>query len=189
MNGFLKFALLGVIVGILGLMALGLGQDHKTIPSPLVNKPALPVAGETLTGKQVDMQADYLQQGKWTLLNFWGSWCGSCVAEHPYLISLARQTKDRADFVMLGVDFKDSEGRAKRFLSRHGDPGYEHVQDPKQKIAIDWGVTGAPESFLISPQGVICLKHIGPLYQGWFEKVAEPHIQSGACLQGEAKRS
>lgn len=176
-NTVWKVVLLGMVAALLGLFALGLGNDPREIPSPLVNRPAPALEGMALDGSgPVSLAA---HRGKWVLVNFWGSWCVSCVAEHPYLVELARATRGRADFVMVGVDFKDNDDAAKAFLARHGDPGYRHVVDPEQRIAIDWGVYGAPESFLVDPVGTIRLKHPGPLFPGWFEKRALPLMQGG----------
>ncbi|MBF0621085.1 MAG: DsbE family thiol:disulfide interchange protein [Magnetococcales bacterium] len=173
-----KLAIMGVVLGIIALFAMGLQNDPRDIPTPLISKPASDFSEPSLKGDATITLTDY--RGKWVLLNFWGSWCISCVAEHPYLIQLADQVKDRDDFLIIGVDFKDTREGAFRFLQRHGDPGYQHLFDPKQRVAIDWGVYGAPESFLIDPTGIIRLKHTGPLYPGWFEKVALPLIDGGA---------
>ncbi|MBF0584229.1 MAG: DsbE family thiol:disulfide interchange protein [Magnetococcales bacterium] len=170
-----KTVLLLAIMAILVLFALGLNNDPHAIPSPLINRAAPDIVALDLAGEPIRL-AD--QRGKWVLVNFWGSWCVSCVAEHPYLIELARKTRDRTDFTIMGVDFKDTEQGARQFLARHGDPGYRHAFDPNQKIAIDWGVYGAPESYLLDPNGRIRLKQTGPLYPGWFEQVALPLIQA-----------
>ena len=172
-----KVILLTAVVGILALFALGLGNDPRDIPSPLINRPASGFSAPALDGGPPVSLEEH--RGKWVLINFWGSWCVSCVAEHPYLMELAAQVRDRTDFVMIGVDFRDSIDGARAFLARHGDPGYRHALDPEQKIAIDWGVYGAPESYLVDPTGMIRLKHTGPLYRGWFERVALPLIQGG----------
>lgn len=176
-----KITLLLAIVAILILFALGLNNDPRNIPSPLVNRPATPFSALDLEDKPISL-ADY--QGKWILVNFWGSWCVSCIVEHPYLIELANKTRNRSDFVIVGVDFKDTKQGAKQFLARHGNPGYRHVFDPGQKIAIDWGVYGAPESYLVDPQGRIRIKQTGPLYPGWFERVALPLIQEPLTQKG-----
>ncbi|MBF0368486.1 MAG: DsbE family thiol:disulfide interchange protein [Magnetococcales bacterium] len=170
-----KIVLLGIVAAILVLFALGLNNDPRNIPSPLVNRPATPFTAPALDGRGDVSLSDY--QGQWVLVNFWGSWCVSCIAEHPYLMVLAQIAQSRPDFSIVGVDFRDTQGGAERFLQRHGDPGYRHAKDPKQKIAIDWGVYGAPESFLVDPNGMIRLKHTGPLYDGWFERVALPLLQ------------
>ncbi|MEO5367767.1 MAG: DsbE family thiol:disulfide interchange protein [Magnetococcus sp. WYHC-3] len=174
-SGLWKWLLMALVVALLGLFFLGLGTDHRWIPSPLVNRPAPALQGEALGGgAPVDLAA---LRGRWVLVNFWGSWCVSCIQEHPYLVQLARQVRDRRDFVMVGVDFRDTVAGAQAFLRRHGDPGYQHLFDPVQTVAIGWGVYGAPESYLVDPEGVIRLKHTGPLYRGWFEEVALPLIE------------
>lgn len=170
-----RSTLLLTVLGILVLFALGLHNDPSRIPSPLVNRPASDFSTMALDGQMIRLSE---HRGKWVLVNFWGSWCVSCVAEHPYLMELAKKTRQRSDFVIIGVDFKDTEQGAKQFLARHGNPGYRHAFDPGQKIAIDWGVYGAPESYLVDPQGMIRLKQTGPLYPGWFEQAALPLIQA-----------
>ena len=178
-----KIILLLSIFVILALFAGGLGNNPRDIPSPLVNRPATNFNAPALDGKGEVSLTDY--KGQWVLVNFWGSWCVSCVAEHPYLMDLAKIARSRKDFSIVGVDFRDTIEGANRFLSRHGNPGYRHALDPKQKIAIDWGVYGAPESYLIAPNGMIRLKHTGPLYPGWFEKIALPHIEGKIDGLGE----
>jgi len=177
MNTLWRSTLLLSVMAILVLFALGLHNDPGMIPSPLVNRPAPDFSATALDGKPISLGE---QRGKWVLVNFWGSWCVSCVAEHPYLVELAKKTRSRSDFVIVGVDFKDTEQGATQFLARHGNPGYRHAFDPGQKIAIDWGVYGAPESYLVDPQGMIRLKQTGPLYPGWFEQAALPLIQGVA---------
>jgi cytochrome c biogenesis protein CcmG, thiol:disulfide interchange protein DsbE len=173
-----KIILLLSLVIIMALFAGGLGNNPRDIPSPLVNKPASNFTAPALDGSGEISLANH--KGKWVLVNFWGSWCVSCVAEHPYLMELAKIAEKRDDFLIIGVDFRDTKEGANRFLKRHGNPGYKHAFDPKQKIAIDWGVYGAPESYLVDPTGMIKLKHTGPLYFGWFEKIALPQIQGNA---------
>lgn len=177
MSNLWKYILLAVVAGILGLFAMGLGQDVRKIPSPLVNRPAPMLESPALEGGPPISLTGL--RGKWVLVNFWGSWCVSCVAEHPYLIQLARQVRQRQDIVIVGVDFRDTVEGAREFLGRHGNPGYRHAFDPEQKVAIEWGVYGAPESFLVDPSGTIRIKHTGPLYPGWFERVALPLIEGG----------
>ncbi|ABK45988.1 periplasmic protein thiol--disulfide oxidoreductase DsbE [Magnetococcus marinus MC-1] len=171
-----KILLLGVIVGILVLMALGLGHDSKKIPTALLDKPAPPLRGPALTGSATIDIADY--KGKWVLVNFWGSWCGACVSEHPELLQLDRIAKQRDDFAIIGIDYKDTRSGAISFLQRHGTPSYAMVFDPDQKVAIEWGVVRAPESYFVNPAGKIVKKEYGPLMPGWFDKVALPLMRT-----------
>jgi cytochrome c biogenesis protein CcmG/thiol:disulfide interchange protein DsbE len=175
-----QIALLLAVIGLVALFALGLRNDPKRIPSPLMSRPAPDFTLDALDGgAPVRLSA---HAGKWVLVNFWGSWCVSCVAEHPYLIRLSRQVRQREDFRMIGVAFKDNRSSALAFLDRHGHPEYRHGFDPEQRTAIDWGVYGAPESYLVDPAGIIRVKHAGPLYDGppgesWFERVALPLME------------
>ncbi|MBF0429116.1 MAG: DsbE family thiol:disulfide interchange protein [Magnetococcales bacterium] len=177
MNGIWKIILLGAVLAILILFALGLNNDPRNIPSPLVNRPATNFTAPALDGGPPVSLEFY--RGKWVLVNFWGSWCISCISEHPYLLELANKAKMRKDFVIIGVDFRDTPEAAKAFLARHGNPGYKQAMDPEQKIAIDWGVYGAPESYLVDPMGTIRMKHTGPLFPGWFEMRALPLMEGG----------
>ncbi|MBF0590364.1 MAG: DsbE family thiol:disulfide interchange protein [Magnetococcales bacterium] len=170
-----KIALLGVIAVILVLFYLGLGNNPRVIPSPLVGKMAQPFDAEPVDGTQRVRLEDY--RGTWLVVNFWGSWCVSCISEHRDLMQLAAIARERGDFSIVGIDFRDTREGARTFMKRHGNPGYHHAFDPKQKIAIDWGVYGAPESFIVTPDGKIALKHTGPIYPGWFEKVLLPRIE------------
>ncbi len=172
-----KVVLLSTILFILFLFFLGLGQDPRMIPSPLIHRQAPPIEAPALDGGR-PISLSYLR-GKWVIVNFWGSWCTACVAEHPHLMDLARKIENRDDIEILGVDFKDTIEGAKGFLARLGDPGYRHALDPDQRIAIDWGVYGAPETYLVDPEGFIVLKQIGPIYPGWYEEKVLPWIEKG----------
>ncbi|MEG3637983.1 DsbE family thiol:disulfide interchange protein [Magnetococcus sp. PR-3] len=171
-----KFILLGSIVLILVLMGLGLGRDTKKIPTALLEKPAPILRGPALAGTDTIDIADY--KGKWILVNFWGSWCGACVGEHPELMRLDRLIKERDDFAVIGVDYKDTRRGAMAFLRRHGTPSYPMVFDPDQKVAIEWGIVRAPESYLVNPDGMIIKKEYGPLVRNWFNTVALPLIEA-----------
>ncbi|MBF0147975.1 MAG: DsbE family thiol:disulfide interchange protein [Magnetococcales bacterium] len=175
MKNLWKVILLSVVVIILVLFALGLENDPRNIPSPLVGRPAPLFSAPALDdGPPIVMESF---RGRWLLVNFWGSWCGSCVREHSYLIELARKTATRNDFVMIGVDFKDTKEGGRSFLASLGNPGYRHVFDPDQKVAIDWGVYGAPETYLVDPTGIVRHKQVGPLFDGWFEQIALPIME------------
>jgi cytochrome c biogenesis protein CcmG/thiol:disulfide interchange protein DsbE len=115
----------------------------------------LPQLGEA--GKQFS-PADY--RGKVWLLNVWGSWCVSCQVEHPTLIALAKMNV----VPIVGFDWKDKSDTAIKWLAQQGgDPYVFSVTDLDGRVAIDYGVYGAPETFVIDKQGVIRHKQIGPL--------------------------
>jgi cytochrome c biogenesis protein CcmG/thiol:disulfide interchange protein DsbE len=160
-------ALIPLIV-FLGLSAVFLtqllsGKDTSVLPSALIDKPApelgLPaLGGAVAAGKPVPALTTAAIKGKLTLVNVWASWCVPCRQEHPVVLGLSRD--DRLNIV--GINYKDRNDAALEFLGELGNPFKAIGVDPKGAAAIDWGVYGIPESFLVSPDGVILYKHVGP---------------------------
>ena len=137
----------------------GLWRDPREVPSALIDKPApafaLPVLG---AADKRFAPADY--RGKVWLLNVWGSWCVSCQREHPSLLALAKTNA----VPIVGFNWKDKSDAATGWLTKHGgDPYVFSVADADGRVAIDYGVYGAPETFVIDKAGVIRYKFIGPL--------------------------
>jgi cytochrome c biogenesis protein CcmG/thiol:disulfide interchange protein DsbE len=100
--------------------------------------------------------------GRPYLLNFWASWCvPACVDEHPVLIDAQRKYGD--DVTILGVLYRDSPDAARAFLKANGDGGWQHLSDPGERLAGEWGVLGPPESFLVDAEGRVAARWIGPL--------------------------
>lgn len=174
------------LLGFMLLVALfGFGiwwnssHDPSAIPTPLLNKPApafsLP---ELYKPAQRVSKADLL--GKPYLLNVFASWCVECAVEHPVL-----QAEGPALGVRLvGYNYKDAPGDAKRWLAEHGNPYDTLVADVSGNTAIDFGVYGAPESFLVDAAGVIRYKHIGPLTPDVVQRELKPAI---TALSREAR--
>jgi cytochrome c biogenesis protein CcmG, thiol:disulfide interchange protein DsbE len=143
-----------------GLFFIGLKSDDPSIvPSALVGKPVPqfelpPLEGLGLPGvKSSDLQ------GKVSLVNIWASWCGPCRLEHPLLMELAR----RNDIFIAGINYKDEPANARRFLSSLGVPYKAVGVDEKGRAAIDWGVYGVPETFVVDGKGTIQFKWVGPI--------------------------
>ncbi|MBL4864044.1 MAG: DsbE family thiol:disulfide interchange protein [Rhodobiaceae bacterium] len=156
-------ALLPVAV-FLGLAALFyvaiFGGDPSELPSALVGKPvpefSLPAV------ENVDVPGftnEDLAQGRVTLVNVWASWCVPCRQEHPLLEALARQSGAE----IFGLNYKDSPDAAQRFLATLGNPFARVGADRDGRVAIDWGVYGVPETFVVDGAGRIVLKHVGAL--------------------------
>jgi cytochrome c biogenesis protein CcmG/thiol:disulfide interchange protein DsbE len=148
------------------------GEDPKFIPSVLLNTPApdfdlapLPGRGEAL--KSADLK------GKVTIVNFWGSWCIACVAEHPVLIEIAKTGVVPIE----GVDWRDEPEKGLDWLARRGDPYDKVGQDPASRTAIDFGVQAAPESFVIDKEGVIRYKQTGPITREDWEQKIRPLVE------------
>lgn len=152
----LAFALLALLLG-LGVLRNS-GKDTSAIPSPLLGKPApafsLPVLGEP--GRLVSN--DDLR-GEPYLLNVWGSWCPACRDEHPVVTELAKSGRIK----VVGYDYKDEPEDAQRWLQQFGNPYSLVIADLDGRAALDWGIYGAPETFLVDAQGVIRWKFVGPL--------------------------
>ena len=151
-------------VGVFGLLVvvLAIGIKHSpdkgTIMSPLLGKPAPQFSLPNLTDPARVVSSAGLK-GRWYLFNVWGTWCGECRAEHEMLLQVSRA----AVVTLVGLDWKDDDAQALSWLAQLGNP-YEVVAvDRSGRTAIDWGVYGAPESFLINPAGTVVYKHVGAL--------------------------
>jgi len=160
------------------------GNDPSKIPSALIDKPApetaLPaLAGLARNGVPVPGldPADF--QGAVTVVNVFASWCAPCRVEHPLLMKLAEDDGIR----MVGIDYKDEPANALRFLGTFGLP-YDAVGvDADGRAAIEWGVYGVPETFIVGPDGRIRYKFVGPLSE---EALAGPFGQALAAAKSEA---
>jgi cytochrome c biogenesis protein CcmG, thiol:disulfide interchange protein DsbE len=139
------------------------GKDSSAIPSALIGKQApqtnLPaVEGLMRDGVPVPglNSEDFI--GKLTLVNVWGSWCVPCRQEHPLLMEIAKDSRIR----LVGLNYKDQPENARRFLGDLGNPFAAVGADRAGRSAIEWGVYGVPETFLVGPDGKIIYKHVGP---------------------------
>jgi cytochrome c biogenesis protein CcmG, thiol:disulfide interchange protein DsbE len=150
-----------VIAGFLALVALlavGLRLDPREVPSPLIGKPA--PAFELPLLQQPDKtfsEKDML--GTVWVLNVWASWCPPCLVEHPVVSELARS----GIAPVVGLNYKDAREDALPWLKRNGDPFKVIAFDAAGRIAIDYGVYGVPETYVIDRKGIIRYKRVGPL--------------------------
>ncbi|WP_248308672.1 DsbE family thiol:disulfide interchange protein [Bosea sp. 124] len=159
------FAALAVVF-LVGLFS----GDASKVPSALIGRPAPPIALAALEGLQRDGQpvpafgmAD-LAAGRATIVNVFASWCAPCRVEHPFLVALAEAPAVKAGKVaVVGMNYKDEADNARRFLGALGNPYSAVGVDRSGRAAIEWGVYGVPETFLIAPDGRILEKHVGPL--------------------------
>ncbi len=138
--------------------------DPSRVPSALIGRPvpafALePLPGLTQAGQPVPGLSQTDLQGGVTVVNVWASWCGPCRQEHPTLVELAKNPAIR----VVGINYKDNPENARRFLGALGNPFAAVGVDSTGRAAIDWGVYGVPETFVVGPDGTIRYKHIGPL--------------------------
>ncbi|MBL0374770.1 DsbE family thiol:disulfide interchange protein [Rhizobium sp. KVB221] len=139
------------------------GGDTSVLPSALIGKAApvlklTPLEGAIRAGQPVPALTTEAVKGKLTLVNVWASWCVPCRQEHPIILGLSQDER----LNVVGINYKDRNDAALGFLGELGNPFSAIGVDPKGAAAIDWGVYGIPESFLVSADGVILYKHVGP---------------------------
>lgn len=162
------------LVVLIGFFIKGLdpSRDLNKLPSPFLDKPAPQLDLPTL--KNLDERvtsADY--EGKLVLMNVWATWCVGCRQEHDYLLELARQET----LPIYGLNWRDSRDDALNWLGQLGDPYVASGYDGDGRVGIDWGVYGAPETFLIGEDGRVLYKHLGPLNAFIWERDFMPHIK------------
>ncbi|CDZ27167.1 DsbE family thiol:disulfide interchange protein [Neorhizobium galegae] len=134
------------------------GRDVSAIPSALIGKKAPSLALPPLEGSNTAALTSAAITGKLTLVNVFASWCVPCRQEHPILKELANDSR----LTIVGINYKDRNDNALRFLGELGNPYKAIGVDPNGKAAIDWGVYGIPESYLVAPDGTILYKKVGP---------------------------
>ncbi|PSJ53147.1 DsbE family thiol:disulfide interchange protein [Kumtagia ephedrae] len=155
------------------------GRDIAAVPSALIGAPAPetslpPVEGLGLPGLDSSAFA-----GKVTLVNVWGSWCGPCREEHPILMALAEDKR----FAIAGLNYKDQPENARRFLGDLGNPFSAVGADSSGRAAIDWGVYGVPETFVVGRDGKILYKHVGPLTPQSARALLLPEIEKALAAR------
>lgn len=158
-----------LFVVLVVFLAIGLRRDPREIPSPLINKPAPSFQLAQLKDPGKTFSADEMK-GKVWLLNVWASWCFSCREEHPYLLQYART----GNIPIYGLNSKDKREDALGWLAELGDPYVLSVSDLDGRVGIDYGVYGAPETYLIDRGGVIRFKYVGPITPDIWEKQILP---------------
>ncbi|WP_407177897.1 DsbE family thiol:disulfide interchange protein [Bradyrhizobium sp. STM 3562] len=154
-----------VFLALAALFWLRLGDgDPSRIPSALIGRPAPqtllpPLQGLTNDGAQVPGLDPAAFKGKVSVVNVWASWCVPCHDEAPLLTELAKDSR----FQVIGINYKDAPDNARRFLGRYGNPFAAVGVDANGRAAIEWGVYGVPETFIVSRDGKIAYKLVGPI--------------------------
>jgi len=176
---------LGLFALLVIVLAFGIynapRNGSKIIVSPLLGKSA----PEFTLPKLIDVGQQYSDQslrGGWHLVNVWGTWCVECRAEHATLL----QIKGEGRVPIVGIDWKDDDASAVAWLAQLGNPYQTVAADRDGRVAIDWGVYGAPESFLVNPQGIVVEKQTGAMtMEDWRSKFL-PHLGAGSQSAGKA---
>ncbi|MBO6521714.1 MAG: DsbE family thiol:disulfide interchange protein [Rhodospirillales bacterium] len=161
-----------LVIGV--YLAIGLTLDPQKLPNMLEGKPvpAFNLAG--LEGRDEKGFANTDLRGEVSLVNVFGSWCVACRVEHPFLMKI----KENGWVPIHGIDWREPNRTAgPQWLRRHGDPYTLAGDDPKSKAAIAFGVTGAPETFVVDKQGIIRYKHVGPIDEKVWSGTLNPLIE------------
>jgi cytochrome c biogenesis protein CcmG/thiol:disulfide interchange protein DsbE len=159
MRKYLRYLIpLALFAGVSVFLFKGLSINPRVVPSPLIGKPVPEFTLPRLKEPEQTLSSEELK-GRVYLLNVWATWCVSCRTEHPLLVQLSR-----AGLVdIYGLNWKDDRVEALSWLRTLGDPFVANAFDESGRVAIDWGVYGAPETFVVDRQGIIRYKYAGPL--------------------------
>jgi cytochrome c biogenesis protein CcmG/thiol:disulfide interchange protein DsbE len=177
-----------LFLAVAGLFLVRLGSgDPGRIPSALIGHPAPqtslpPVAGLVRDGQQVPGLAAADFSAQVTLMNVWASWCVPCHDEAPLLMRLADDKRIR----VVGINYKDQPDNARRFLGRYGNPYAASGADLNGRAAIEWGVYGVPENFIVGRDGKIAFKLVGPITAENLEQVVKPEIEKALAAKTTA---
>ncbi|MEM8617984.1 MAG: DsbE family thiol:disulfide interchange protein [Pseudomonadota bacterium] len=171
MKWMTRLAPVAVFAVIAMFLAIGLTRDPQVIPTEMIDKPfpafELPELREDSGAEPVTLD---VLNGQPSLVNVFGSWCVACLQEHPTLMDLAGDDSVK----IVGINWRDTSEDALRWLARHGDP-YDHIAfDAQSDLAIELGVTGAPETFIVDGSGRIRYKQIGPITPDVWRETIQP---------------
>lgn len=170
----LKRALILALLAVPLIVALfaGFGRDPHAVPFVLQGKPAPPFVLKDVLGQQATVPSP---DNKPMLVNFWATWCYPCQAEHALLQETARRLSGRAQVV--GIIYNDSEAAVSAYVQKHGG-AYPQLIDPNSRVAMDYGVAGVPESFIIDGNGTIVHKQAGVLTAAVLERYLMPLLSN-----------
>lgn len=165
---FLPPAVFGVLVGV---FAAGMYRDNPdALPSTMVGREVPTFELKEMDGAPLTTPAALTEPGL-KMVNFWASWCAPCRVEHPFLMELAKE-----GIPIHGVNYKDQPAQALGFLKELGTPYQTMGADQAGRMAINWGVYGVPETYLIDGEGKVLLRHAGPITRQEYERVVRPAI-------------
>jgi len=161
-----------LFLALMVLLLRGLSLHPSEVPSPFINKPAPSFQLPSLFDRnKMTSNQDFI--GHVTLLNVWATWCVVCAEEHSVLSEIAKNS----NVVLIGLNYKDSQAEAIKWLKKRGNPYHIIGVDQTGNSAIDWGVYGTPETFLIDKKGYIRYKQIGPISPQTWEQKLKPMVE------------
>lgn len=153
-----KFIPIIIFTIMLPIFFVGLSRNKSELPSPLIGKTIPSFSLPSLLDPSITIDQKSIN-GKFVLFNVWATWCVGCREEHEFLMDLSQ----RKEITIIGLNWRDNRADALNWLVNLGNPYEISIEDKMGRTAIDWGVYGAPETFLINSNGIIIHKHLGPL--------------------------
>ena len=145
-----------------------LDRNPSKVPSALIGKNVPSFQGKTLIKNKIFSFPDDLDN-KVTIINFFASWCKPCRDEHKYIQKISNFEAIKT----IGINYKDNNNKAKKWLKENSNPYSDIIIDNKGIIAIDWGVYGIPETFVVDSKGTIKFRHVGPIRQSVYKKISK----------------
>ena len=165
-----------IFAALAGLFVAGMMRDNAgELPSTFVGQQAPRVPEEAVAGTTQLVDGD-LRAGEVTLVNFWASWCPPCHAEHPVLLELADQ-----GYRIAGVNFRDDAEAAAGYLGEDGNPFFATGFDPRGRVAIDWGVSAPPETFIVDGDGTVLYRFTGPIVGDDYRQRFLPELEKAVA--------
>ena len=146
---------------------MNIDRNPIEVPSFFLNKESPQFESFSLFENEKKIISSQEIGEKITLVNFFASWCKPCSDEHPYLLNLSKNS----DIKIIGINYKDSEKKAIKWLKKRGNPYNITAVDKNGRISIDWGVYGIPETFIINSKGIIKYKLVGPISKDNYQKI------------------
>jgi len=171
----MRFLPLLAVVALLLVFTIGLfREDRDVLRSTFLDEPAPVFSVPKYKAKGEEVSLAQMKGGGPVVLNFWASWCGPCIVEHPEITKLSKLDGVR----VFGINYKDKTDDAQRFLDRYGNPFTEIGVDEKGRAAIEYGVAALPETFVINGEGRVIYKHTGPIGPGDYDEKLLPAIEA-----------
>jgi cytochrome c biogenesis protein CcmG/thiol:disulfide interchange protein DsbE len=170
-----------VVVGLIVLLATS-QKPEDSADSPLLGRTAPALVGTTLTGKPFSLSS---YQGKFVLVNFFGSWCQPCQQEAPELRKWAVEHNAKGDATLVNVVFNDTPDKVRAFFAAHGGASWPVLSGNTDSLALDWGVSKAPETFLVTPNSTVVWKTIAPVTQAELDRLLATGTAAATTTTGK----
>lgn len=165
-----------LFAGLAGLFIFGMErEDAQQLPSAQLGREAPSIEAVTPLADLPPLTDDMLREGGVKLVNYWASWCAPCRAEHPQLETLSEE-----GVTIYGINYKDEAGNALKFLDDLGNPFTAIAQDEPGRTALEWGLYGVPETYVVTGDGRITYRFAGPITVEIMEKYIKPELAKAA---------